>query len=142
MNDLDLQRALRQLAAPVPPARDLWPAIAARIGVLRARRRPRWPLLTAAAIVIAVIAASLPRPPAPAPQFTRVADARATLHLSRTRAPDDDPRLLAAAIVLDSAQAQLEQALAQQPGNPSLEQLLKRTQQRRIRLDQFGASAG
>ena len=64
------------------------------------------------------------------------------LRAVKTRAPNDDPRLLAAAIVLDSAHAELQQAIAQHPDSPFLADLLNRTQARRDKLDHFGASAG
>jgi hypothetical protein len=67
---------------------------------------------------------------------------RALLRAVKTRAPNDDPRLLAAAIVLDSAHAELQQALAQHPDSPFLVDLLNRTQARRDKLDHFGANAG
>lgn len=147
MNDFEIQRGLRRMNAPREPQRDLWSGIAARIEAapLAAVCRPRWrsPAFAAAAgIVLAVAAIATFRAQTPSPATFADGNARATLRPLKTRAPNDDPRLLAAAIVLDSAHAEIEQALAQSPNNPLLVDLLSRTQARRDRLDHYGANAG
>ena len=55
--DARLDRALAGLAHDLPPDRDLWPAIAARLEPRR-RERARWPLAAAAAVLL-VAASSL-----------------------------------------------------------------------------------
>ena len=75
MDDFELRRALRNLAAGRTPDRDLWPGIAARLGEpLRATApvagaRTRWPLLLgmAASLLVAVLLA-LPLLPGTPPQ--------------------------------------------------------------------------
>ena len=148
MSDFELQRALRGLRHDEAPARDLWPAIAARVGVAasapapRRQRGPR-PLWLAGAAVLLAAAASLWLHPWDAPASRTLAgDAVAPLHAPRTQPPNGDPRFLAGAIVLDTAHAQLEHALAQQPDSALLGELLKRTQARRARLGHDAGRAG
>jgi hypothetical protein len=162
MTDFEIQRRLREMNAPRPPQNDLWPDIAARIaageavapiGQQSVRRRRNWlPLAAAAALLAAVVTGSLVlgmRQPdrdiaaaatdAPSPQKLRMSmrDAHGT-----SRAPGGDPRLLGAAVVLDAAHAELEQALEQRPDAVFLVSLLNRTNARRMKLDHFGANAG
>lgn len=147
MNDFEIQRDLRRMKAPREPQRDLWSGIAARVEAAPVVAAPasRWrkPAFAAAACLALAIAAfaTVRLSSSPAPSFA-AEDARTLLRAVKTRAPNDDPRLLAAAIVLDSAHAELQQAIAQHPDSPFLVDLLNRTQQRRDKLDHFGASAG
>jgi len=147
MNDFEIQRDLRRMNAPREPQRDLWGGIATRIEaapivVTRAQRWRRPAFAAAAGITLAVAAFATWRMQAPPTPSFAAEDARALLRAVKTRAPNDDPRLLAAAIVLDSAHAELQQALAQHPDSPFLVDLLNRTQARRDKLDHFGANAG
>lgn len=147
MNDFEIQRDLRRMNTPREPQRDLWAGIATRIEAtpMVVARAPRWrkPAFAAAAgIVLAVAGLATLRMQTPATPSFAAEDARALLRAVKTRAPNDDPRLLAAAIVLDSAHAELQQALAQHPDSPFLVDLLNHTQARREKLDHFGASAG
>jgi len=147
MNDFEIHRDLRRMNAPREPQRDLWTGIATRIEAapVAASRSLRWrrPAFAAAAgLVLAFTAFSTWRMQSPPSPSFAAEDARAMLRAVKTRAPNDDPRLLAAAIVLDSAHAELQQALAQHPDSPFLVDLLNRTQARRDKLDHFGASAG
>lgn len=147
MNDFEIQRDLRRMNAPREPQRDLWAGIATRIEatptvVTRASRWHRPAFAAAAGIVLAVAAFATWRVQTPATPSFAAEDARALLRAVKTQAPNDDPRLLAAAIVLDSAHAELQQAIAQHPDSPFLVDLLNRTQARRDKLDHFGANAG
>ncbi|MCW5578895.1 MAG: hypothetical protein KIS89_09640 [Dokdonella sp.] len=139
MTDFELQRGLRAQRTDHPPARDLWPAIAAAVAAGRAapmrRHRRLLPWLAAACLVmLAIGAGTLLRPWQAATPQPLASTSIAPLRAARTRPPNDDPRLLAGAIVLDAAHAQIEQALASQPDNALLGDLLKRTQARRARL--------
>jgi len=154
MNDFEIQRGLRQMNTPRVPQTDLWPGIAARIAAAeaqptRAVHRPWLPFAAAASLLLAVGAAVVllqmqPRDDATLansamPMPTRVSpkDAR-----DFSRAPGGDPRLVGAAVVLDSAHAELEQALEQRPDAVFLVSLLNRTNARRMKLEHYGARAG
>lgn len=159
MNDFEIQRRLREMNAPRPPQIDLWPAIEKRIAdegrAATAPRRTRWlPLAAAAGLLLAVVAGTLVvglRQQDAAPDLA-VRDARSfereLPHLSpgdadmSLRAPGGDPRLAGAAVVLDAAQAELEQALAERPDATFLVGMLNRTNARRMKLDHYGARAG
>jgi hypothetical protein len=164
MNDFEIQRRLRELNAPRPPQNDLWSGIAARIEAAEAElatpiagKRRNWlPLAAAAALLVAVATGSLvlglhgsdhdltaqsgtqPQETV-SPQKLRdfAYQARDGAH-----ARGSDPRLVGAAVVLDAAHAELEQALEQRPDAVFLVSLLNRTNARRMKLDHFGANAG
>ncbi len=59
MNDDKLSAALKKLPRDVQPERDLWPAIAGRIGRKPRTVRPLWSYGLAASLLVAVGAASL-----------------------------------------------------------------------------------
>lgn len=147
--DFELRRRLRELAAPRAPATDLWPSIATRIATegaavpLRAPTRRRWPAFAAAAgLLLALTGALLPG--LLGRGVDRLTDRDAARPFDRqaltdtARAPADDPRLLAATIVLDSANAELEHALEQRPDAVFLVGLINRTHARRLKLEQLG----
>jgi hypothetical protein len=154
MNDLDLHRALRRMDGPLVPRTDLWPGIASRIGATTAARpRRRWiPLAAAAGLLLALGAMPLllrqQQPPlqgtattvAPADE----ALARMTPRTARQLAEEHgiDPRLAGAGVVLDTAHAELAQALEQRPDAVFLVSLLNRTNAQRLKLDRLGARAG
>ena len=155
MTDFEIQRGLRQMNTPRMPQGDLWPGIAARIAAAealpqRSSRRSWLPLAAAASLLIAIgagVAVLRMQPPdeaklganstMPMPNRVSPKDAR-----DFTRAPGGDPRLVGAAVVLDSAHAELEQALEQRPDAVFLVSLLNRTNARRMKLEHFGARAG
>jgi hypothetical protein len=155
MNDFEIQRSLRHMNEPRMPQTDLWPGIAARIAAAeappsRSARRNWLPLAAAASLLFAIGAgvAVLRTQPAdeatlgansamPMPNRVSPKDAR-----DFARAPGGDPRLVGAAVVLDSAHAELEQALEQRPDAVFLVSLLNRTNARRMKLEHYGARAG
>lgn len=155
MTDFELQRNLRAMNAPREPAADLWAGIAARIGAAddapAAPRRRSWlPFALAAGTLLAVggatllglrmhAASDLAQQTIPLQKPARITPAQA---LDSMHAPDGDPRLAGAAVVLDAAHAELEQALEQQPDAVFLVSLLNRTNARRMKLEQYGARAG
>lgn len=159
MTDFEIQRRLRDLNTPRAPQTDLWAAIATRIAASEpmpvAHRRSRW-LLPAAAtgLLLAVVAGALvlgvrqqdltqdmaaTDANAFSPKTQRVSPRDAQ---DFSRAPGGDPRLGGAAVVLDAAHAELEQALEQRPDAVFLVSLLNHTNARRMKLDHYGASAG
>lgn len=138
-NELELRRALRGLAAPRTPDTDLWPAIAARLEAKTTPVRPRrWlPLALAASAAVATAASAIALvglrgfAPSAGPAQSAVTHAQPL--------PDrGDPRLAAATVVLDAAQAELEQALSQDPESRLLNDLLARTARQRRNLDRWG----
>jgi len=166
VNEEDFVRRLLQSALPpidpVTPARDLWPDIAARIAAqpvhaAPSRRRALGWLALAATLVVAIGAAltaqrwqqhapSTTAPPAiaeapVAPTPARTASAELP-HTALDWAVPDDPRLAATAQDLDTASAQLQDALEQRPDAVFLVGLLNRTNAMRLRLMRKSPYAG
>lgn len=155
MTDFELQRRLRELRVPVEPQRDLFAGIAARIAAEAAVVTPRparrhlpWAYAAAAAVVIAVISgvgvgrldrlqmddnSAIVVHPAKLPGMNGAALAMA---------PGGNPRLAGAALVLDDAQSQLEQALSEHPDAVFLVSLMNRTNAQRMKLERLGRDAG
>ena len=151
-DDQRLLLALRGLRRDRPPARDLWPDIAARIAqaprvVAPPRRRWMPALALAASLVLAVGIAWQQRPPEPAPQraiaplqvearaMTRQYQA-ALLELERS-APQATASPLAPALQeLDRSAAQIRIALAHDPDARFLLDQLRRTYAQRLALTQ------
>ncbi len=152
MTDFEIQRRLREMNAPREPQDDLWAGIATRIAAeaAPASRRHWLPLAAAAALLLAVVGSTLVLGLHPS-QLQDVASIDAAKPAPRVsprdaqafgRAPGGDPRLVGAAVVLDAAHAELQQALEQRPDAVFLVSLLNRTNARRMKLDHYGASAG
>jgi hypothetical protein len=161
MTEFEMQRDLRAMNKPRLPARDLWPAIAARIDASPATsasiaptpaRRRRWiPLAAAAGTVLAIVGGllifTLSKQAAPTSddgyasttRFETISPREAREQALRTGA---DPRLAGANIVIDAAHSELQQALEQHPDAVFLVSLLNRTNAQRMKLEQFGAKAG
>jgi hypothetical protein len=157
MTEFEIQRNLRAMNAPREPARDLWPAIAARIGASSESSAPpamrrRWiPLAAAASTVFAIVGAltffalrdhvdtSIDNDYAMTTRIERISPAQAREQALRS---GEDPRLAGSNIVLDAAHSELQQALEQHPDAVFLVSLLNRTNAQRMKLEQFGAKAG
>ncbi|MEP7042408.1 MAG: hypothetical protein ABI843_05065 [Dokdonella sp.] len=156
MTDFEIQRRLREMNAPREPQGDLWAGIATRIAAqavpTRNRRGNGWSLAAAAALLLAVVTGSLVlgmrQPTSSADRAGADVGRLASGHVSPSdaqafgRAPGGDPRLVGAAVVLDAAHAELQQALDQRPDAVFLVSLLNRTNARRMKLDHYGANAG
>ena len=148
-HEFEWRNNMRKLGGPVDPARDLWPAVAARIAgePLRARSRRNvaaW-LAVAATLVVAAGAGT-------AWHWQRSATATATAGHVAAQSPapsvaaaepprtaldwavPSDPALAASAKNLDEASAQLQQALEERPDAVFLVGLLNRTNAQRLRL--------
>lgn len=144
MSEFELRRALRELDAPREPDHDLWPAIAARLGTRSVQPRPRrWmPLALAASAAVAIAAGSVAliglrgHSSSVNPAHSTAGHAGHAGHAS----DGGDPRLAAATVVLDAAEAELEQALSQDPGSRLLTNLLDRTARQRRNLDRWGTA--
>lgn len=156
MNDFEIQRRLRGMNVARAPQADLWPAIGQRIAheappVPLPARRLRWlPFAAAASLLVVLGGGLLLHHTPPAEDGTGIAALDRTMFgrvsprdrdLAQ-RAPGGDPRLAGAAVVLDAAQVELRQAIAQNPDATFLVDLLNRTHARRSELDRFGTNAG
>jgi non-ribosomal peptide synthetase component F len=168
-NEFQWRNEMRKLGGSIEPARDLWPAIAASIRAApvaaapaRRQRHLRW-MAMAATLVVAVGAGTLvyraqhidATPVAPvAPALsqadthvaaTTVADGTGADELPRTAldwAIPADPQLARTAQSLDTASAQLQEALEQRPDAVFLVGLLNRTNAQRLRLMRKSPYAG
>lgn len=153
----DSQRlALRGLRRDAPPARDLWPQLAARLAQTPqhapiAPRRPRWvpALALAASLVLAVGIAwqlrPVPMQDSSARLIQREAQAmtreyRAALFEVERSAPQADASPVAPALHdLDRSAAQIHAALARDPDARFLLERLRRTYAQRLALTQRAA---
>ena len=167
-NEFLWRNQMRKQAEVVEPARDLWPAIAARLATTAAsHRRSRrsqigW-LAIAATLVVAggagltawrwQHAARVPAPVAVTEVHADAGQPVAALPVASTTAtpPEltaldwavpDDPTLAASAQNLDNASAQLQDALEQRPDAVFLVGLLNRTNSMRLRLLRKSPNAG
>jgi hypothetical protein len=161
MNDeFQWRNEMRKLGGPVEPDRDLWPAIAARVAAAPAalpagtRRRVAGWVAIAATVLVAVGAATT------AYRWQRVTAVPAQTAISQVQTPapavtaperpstaldwavPSDPQLAATAQGLDSASAQLQDALEQRPDAVFLVGLLNRTNAQRLRLMRKSPYAG
>ena len=144
MNEFEWRRQLRDLQQPVPPRRDLWPAIeatldtpvastaAANVRPRRAFHAPSW-LLVASFVGITLLALGLGLQQSRQPIQAPVAAASAPPAAWKP----EDPRLAGAAVELDAARMELHQAIAQSPDSGALQRLLRRTEQQQSRLRQL-----
>lgn len=161
MNDeFQWRNEMRKLGGPVEPDRDLWPVIAARVAVAPAarsvgtRRHAAGWMAIAAAVLVAVGAATT------AYRWQRVTAVPAQTAVAQVQTPapvvaaperpstaldwavPSDPQLAATAQDLDSASAQLQDALEQRPDAVFLVGLLNRTNAQRLRLMRKSPYAG
>ncbi|MBD8897640.1 hypothetical protein [Rhodanobacter sp. DHG33] len=147
MNEFEWRQQMRKLREPVAPRRDLWDAIDAalddRAGDTAAAPPKRHvsprPWLLAAALAGAFLLAGsigwhLSRDAHVAPNNAPA--------LASTPWKPTDPRLSGAAIELDAARVELQQAMQQSPNSPSLQRLLARTEQQQTQLRHLAQEAG
>lgn len=144
MNEFEWRQQMRALRQPSAPRRDLWNAIETALdtrdaGMPAVATRPQRRWLQAAALAGAFllaggIGARWQRDMTAAPTGT-VAAAAAAWHPA-------DPRLAGAAIELDAARMELQQAMQQTPGSPMLQRLLARTEHQQNELRRMPRDAG
>lgn len=147
MNEFEWRQQMRKLREPVAPRRDLWDAIDAALDDRAAdtttaqpmRRASRRPWLLAAALAGSFLLAGgigwrLSSSANIAPDSTP----------ALTNAPwkPSDPRLSGAAIELDAARIELQQAMQQSPHSSSLQRLLARTELQQAQLRHLAQEAG
>ncbi len=149
MKETDLRWQLRQLPREREPSRDLWPAIQAGMNRGRARPRHRWLLGLSMAASVALAAGLFLRGPAnEAPVTGEQLTARIVSNESREIrdeyqaalrqfdgapiAPELGPSITA----LDRSVAQIQSAIAADPGSVFLLDQLRKTYSRRLALTQ------
>nr|WP_225561794.1 hypothetical protein [Rhodanobacter sp. DHB23] len=138
---------MRKLRGPVTPHHDLWDNIDAALedrdeGATRpqtARHASPHPWLAAAALAGAFLLAGSIGLHLYRNAGATFGDARA---LADAPWRPSDPRLSGAAIELDAARIELQQAMQQSPDSPSLQRLLARTEQQQTQLRHLAQEAG
>ena len=150
--DDELQPLVERLPRSIEPPHDLWPAIEARLGARPARVRPRLMALAAAALIAVAAASSLAtawllggreRPAATA--VAGAGDAREAAYLRATSAlaqelavrrdqlaPETVAVLDRNLAIIDRAIAESRAALAADPANSDLAELLWASYQRKV----------
>jgi hypothetical protein len=149
MNEFEWLRQTRALREPVTPRRDLWSGIEAALDAAsaaptaapatrRAARQPHNWLIAASFVGLSLFAGSL----AVHLRDRTLANATATTMPDAGRWRPGDPRLAGAAVELDAASMELQQAIEQAPHSPALQRLLNRTQKQQAQLRQMEHQAG
>ena len=153
MNEFEWRQQMHGLRQPLTPQRDLWDSINAALDAAEPaqqqslperQRLPRQRWLIAASIAASALLAGAigwqlrNTPAAPAVASTQPA--------STSPAPTSwkpaDPRYAGAAIELDAARMELQQAIQQAPDSPALQRLLIRTEHQQMQLRQLANEAG
>lgn len=152
MNEFEWLRQMRDLNQPVAPRNDLWTRIDAALDdassreaapptqAPRARRRQVWAMAASIAAVV-VLACGVVWHMHAIPQ-------NASSVATNVTAPNDipwkpsDPRLAGAALQLDAARMELQQAIQQAPDSPALQRLLQRTTAQQSQLRELEKQAG
>ena len=159
MNEFELRRELRGLRTDREPGQDLWVQIAGRLQTeesavqqpAQKKRRHNWlPLSVAAAIAVSLSAgifsmamqeSAFVASPASIGTSENVS-VQNQIERARELATTVDPRLAGAEVVVDAANAELEEALRQQPDAVYLVGLINRTHAQRRKLARLGLDAG
>jgi hypothetical protein len=155
MNEFEWRRQMQGLRQPLTPRRDLWDSINAAMGDAepapalsmpdrQATHTRRWVIaasLAASVLLAAGIGWHLRL------QHASVAPAIASVQPSSTPSipatwKPADPRFAGAAIELDAARMELQQAILQAPNSPALQRLLDRTEHQQTQLRQLAHEAG
>ncbi|MFC5743933.1 hypothetical protein [Dyella tabacisoli] len=148
MNEFEWHRQMRALREPVSPKRDLWSRIDAELDDTpsvqstprRVPQRHVW-LLAASFAGLVLLVGGISRQlyrEQPAQTAATLADTT----LDSTRWKPTDPRLAGAAIQLDAAKMELQQAMQQSPDSVALQRLLARTEQQQLQLRHMEHQAG
>lgn len=143
MSEFEWRSEMRKLGGPIEPARDLWPTIESRIAALPNRRSRRPLILSMAAGLLVACGAAVfawrlhTVTPVASPNVASVA--ANDVPNKRKRADADfaqpaHPTLASAALDLNDASADIQEALEQRPDAVFLVGLLNRTNGQRMRL--------
>ena len=155
MNEFEWRRQMHGLRQPLTPQRDLWDSINTALGDAeptpalslpdRQSTRPRRWLIAASLAASVLLAAGigwqlyLQRAPVTLPIASL--QPAGTPSIPATWKPAD-PRFAGAAIELDAARMELQQAIQQAPNSPALQRLLDRTDHQQTQLRQLAHEAG
>jgi hypothetical protein len=152
MNEFEWLRQMRELNRPVAPQNDLWARIDAAIDAAappeatapaassRPRRRHTWALAASIAAAV-VLAGGIAWRMHSIPQSAPVVAVRGP-GIDNARWKPSDPRLAGAALELDAARMELQQAMQQAPDSPALQRLLQRTHAQQSYLRELEKQAG
>jgi hypothetical protein len=155
MNEFEWRRQMQGLRQPLTPRRDLWDSINAAMGDAepapalsladRPTTRPRRWVIAASLAASVLLAAGIGwhlrlQHASVAPAIASVQPA-STQSIPATWKPAD-PRFAGAAIELDAARMELQQAIQQAPNSPALQRLLDRTEHQQTQLRQLAHEAG
>ncbi|GLQ88116.1 hypothetical protein [Dyella flagellata] len=151
MNEFEWLRQMRELNQPVAPRSDLWSRIEAALDdtasqdvAVSARPAPtrhvsRWAMAASIAAVVVLACGVVWRMHAIPQSATQVAT---TMHAENLPWKPSDPRLAGAALELDAARMELQQAIQQAPDSPALQRLLQRTHAQQNHLRELEKQAG
>jgi len=158
MNEFELRRELRGLRTDREPGQDLWKQIAGRLQAEESagqrpvkKRRHDWLPLSAAAAIAVSLSAGIFSMAMQEPAFvaspasigmSENVSVQNQIERARELATTVDPRLAGAEVVVDAANAELEEALRQQPDAVYLVGLINRTHAQRRKLARLGLDAG
>ncbi|WP_333682244.1 hypothetical protein [Dyella sp.] len=151
MNEFEWLRQMRELNQPVAPRSDLWPHIEAALDddaspaatpatPPRARHMRVWAMAASFAAVALLACGVMWRMHAISQSAPQVADT--AMHAHDTRWKPNDPRLAGAALELDAARMELQQAMQQAPDSPALQRLLQQTHAQQNYLRELEKQAG
>jgi hypothetical protein len=152
MNEFEWLRQTRELNHPVAPRNDLWARIDAALDetapnetavvtpIRPSRRHPQVWVVAASIAALVVLACGVVWRTHPVSQATP----SIALNAANENAPwkPSDPRLAGAAVELDAARMELQQAIQQAPDSPALQRLLQRTDAQQTMLREFEKHAG
>ena len=151
MNEFEWLRQMRDLNQPAAPRDDLWARIDAALDddasqnvtplpTPRARHRQVWAAAASIAAVV-VLACGIAWHMHTLPRQAPAVAASIPTHESAPWKPSD-PRLAGAALELDAARMELQQAIQQAPDSPALQRLLERTHAQQNYLRELEKQAG
>lgn len=152
MNEFEWLRQMRALNQPAAPRGDLWSRIdaalddtAARPEIARATPRRRhvraWATAASLAALVMLACGAVWRMHA----IPQSATPQVASHAPRAEEPrwkPNDPRLAGAALELEAARMELQQAMQQAPDSPALQRLLQQTHAQQNYLRELEKQAG
>lgn len=152
MNEFEWLRQMRGLNQPIAPRGDLWPRIdaalddtasrqAATPALPHARHVRVWAVAASLAAIVMLTCSVLWRMHALASSDAPQVASHAT-QVEAPRWKPSDPRLAGAALELEAARMELQQAMQQAPDSPALERLLQQTHAQQNYLRELEKQAG